>query len=495
LPNEIKVNLLHALENYLDMYSHGREEIVVIESIANSLDEDATRLDIHLFTKGTDYFYSIVDNAGGMDKKTFDNYHTVALSNKVKGKGIGFAGVGAKIYLAAWSGSEIVTETNNGETSYGSKMYRKGDSLLYDVIDCKLSSKGTSYTVKLSKDHYSQLQDHIEEYIIYWFNFVLDRVRITVNNKRILPWKPEGVVKRVSSVFHASRSRIPFECWLTEKEIPEDRRHLEFVCYGKRILVEKPDWLWQVDNQYHEKFAAVFFVDSLSAHLTSNKEGFQKNWFTNKVLSEAKSLLYKWLKDNGAIIAPQHTQSLDNRLLTNYLTTQIDKLLSQKEWKWLNPWLSPPRKDVLLPSKEGEFLVSQDEGSQAAFGNKGGEGSGSDTKVSGPGNNGDGYTESNEGDPAKPVERKAKGIAIIPVDWPEDPREGFIDPENKGIAFNIGHPFAQIMYKKGTYMYEYNLCRVIIGEIIKHAAKSREMSAEEALETYSKVIHGLDLWN
>ena len=51
------------------------------------------------------------DNGPGMNKEQFDDYHIGAKPTKVKGKGIGFAGIGAKVYLAVDDSVQIWTET------------------------------------------------------------------------------------------------------------------------------------------------------------------------------------------------------------------------------------------------------------------------------------------------------------------------------------------------------------------------------------------------
>src|SRR2546426_3204172 len=98
MPQPLRVNLLHALENFLDAYPCSPPEEALIEGISNSIDIDASKIEISLANKKREF--SLLDNSGGMSKEGFDNYHTAALSSKKKRQAIGFAGVVTKIYLA-----------------------------------------------------------------------------------------------------------------------------------------------------------------------------------------------------------------------------------------------------------------------------------------------------------------------------------------------------------------------------------------------------------
>jgi hypothetical protein len=56
---------------------------------------------------------TIVDDGAGMRRRDLARYHDIAASTKVRGAGIGFAGVGIKIALLVCS--EVVTETRRGK--------------------------------------------------------------------------------------------------------------------------------------------------------------------------------------------------------------------------------------------------------------------------------------------------------------------------------------------------------------------------------------------
>ena len=106
------------------MYKYRDEDVCVNEAIANAVDafrENSIlggKIDI-TFDRTDDYGYiTFHNNAPPMTKDQFiTKYHTVSFSFKKKGQGIGFAGVGAKLFLASEHGGEIITITGKGKRS------------------------------------------------------------------------------------------------------------------------------------------------------------------------------------------------------------------------------------------------------------------------------------------------------------------------------------------------------------------------------------------
>jgi len=111
---ETRVNLKHLLEDLRDGYGLPIEEIILTELIANSLDSKASRIEIFLLPEKNQFI--IQDNGQGMRREKIKEYHDIAATTKMRGKGIGFAGVGAKLSLLV--AKSVVTETKGG---YGSR--------------------------------------------------------------------------------------------------------------------------------------------------------------------------------------------------------------------------------------------------------------------------------------------------------------------------------------------------------------------------------------
>ena len=88
---ETRVNLKHLLEDIRDTYPFPVEEAVITELVANALDSGATEI---RFSAQPESF-TVVDNGQGMSPSQLERYHDIATTTKERGKGIGFAGLGA----------------------------------------------------------------------------------------------------------------------------------------------------------------------------------------------------------------------------------------------------------------------------------------------------------------------------------------------------------------------------------------------------------------
>ena len=77
---ETRVDLLHLLEDLRAAYPGSLEETILTEIM------DAAQSTL-----------TAVDNGSGMQRRELARFHDIAASSKVRGQGIGFAGVGIKL--------------------------------------------------------------------------------------------------------------------------------------------------------------------------------------------------------------------------------------------------------------------------------------------------------------------------------------------------------------------------------------------------------------
>ena len=479
---ELKVNLLHALEDFLDMYVQQPSEVVLVESIANSIDVGATQLNIYLDDKKNTY--KLVDNGKGMDYSTFENYHTIALSSKDKSKGIGFAGVGAKIYLASWEGASVITETFGKDGYFRSKMYRDGHKLLYEIYKNEtptITSQGTSYMVTLLPADFEELKVKIVDYIRYWYNWNLIKgLKILVDDEEVKPWKPKLAAEK-NEIFEINKHRFPLHIWLTEEDKPNEMLNVLYLAYGKMIKREIPDFFWGVKPEYKDRLICIVEADEISDLLTSNKEDFRKTPLRNQVFSEARKQLYLWAKENNLL---QESEPVDEErgIIETDITRELNKILELPEFSWMNPWSEGFKGKTTIKDPEGGKNIDEGEGGQTTTGTKGGKDSGNGVKTTGP-DNGTGYFEKENGKmKGAEVIRKRKGLAIIPMILDEDPREGWVDIENQAVVLNLAHPLAtKIERTKDRKLLRYNAARVIVSALIQYAesnASDPRMAAE-----------------
>src|SRR5216683_2866975 len=108
---ETRVDLLHLLEDLRDAYPGATEETILTEIVANALDSGAVTITIT--TDAAAPALAIADDGAGMRRRELARYHDIASSTKVRGAGIGFAGVGIKVALLVCA--EVITETRRGK--------------------------------------------------------------------------------------------------------------------------------------------------------------------------------------------------------------------------------------------------------------------------------------------------------------------------------------------------------------------------------------------
>jgi hypothetical protein len=88
------------------------EETILTEIVANSLDSGAAEIRVTADPAATTL--DVVDDGCGMSRGELRRYHDLATSRKIRGRGIGFAGVGIKLGLLACE--EVLTEARRGKT-------------------------------------------------------------------------------------------------------------------------------------------------------------------------------------------------------------------------------------------------------------------------------------------------------------------------------------------------------------------------------------------
>jgi hypothetical protein len=109
---ETRVDLLHLLEDLRDAYAGQLEETILTEIVANSLDSGTA--EVRLTTDPGAATLDVADDGRGMSRGELRRYHDLGASSKIRGRGIGFAGVGIKLGLLACV--EVVTEARRGKT-------------------------------------------------------------------------------------------------------------------------------------------------------------------------------------------------------------------------------------------------------------------------------------------------------------------------------------------------------------------------------------------
>jgi hypothetical protein len=284
---ETRVDLLHLLEDLQDAYPGSLEETILTEIMANALDSGASL--IAFASDPAQSTMTVVDNGSGMQRRELARFHNIAASSKIRGQGIGFAGVGIKLGLLVCN--EVLTETRRGKSHVASSWHmasRHRAPWKWTPPVGLVSERGTAVRLKV-RNPLSPLLDpgFIEVTLRRHFEPLLDPafdeflaahypkgIAIQINGRRLER-------RRLSAPFQAAleirmlRKRKPSALgylFREESALPEDRRGLAISTYGK-VIRRGWDWLGMTPAA-PERIGGLIEVPELAACLTLNKGDF-----------------------------------------------------------------------------------------------------------------------------------------------------------------------------------------------------------------------------
>jgi hypothetical protein len=320
---------------------------------------------------------TLVDDGKGMNKKQLERYHDIAATAKIKGRGIGFAGIGVK--LALLMAEHVVTETRNGAfhraTRWKLESPRRAPWAGSEPAGLVVTPGGTAVTMLL-KDRSTPLlkPDFVERVIQAHFSPLLDDplmeilqaiyprgVAVAVNDRRLsapVP-SPDGERRAVRVRVGAGGWRglvgIGY-LWRSPELLPEGQAGIAVSTYGKII---KRGWEWLGLNPRNPRnLTGLVEVPHLVALLTTNKADFLKDANSlRKYYRLRKSILAAVepvLRDMGEIAAPPSKPDQAYSTLGRQIERVIGNLLA--EFPELSPLLGrrlsaggaeiPPEKGV-----------------------------------------------------------------------------------------------------------------------------------------------------
>ena len=465
MPQPLRVNLLHALENFLDAYPCSPPEVALVEGVSNSIDIDASKIEISFDDKKREF--SLLDNGGGMSKESFENYHTVALSSKKKGQGIGFAGVGSKIYLAASPEAEIITQTRGPDGAFASVIKREHidqgyDDLVFDEIKPELKSKGTLYQVKMNQQDFEELKSNAEKWIVKWFNQILigKSKSILLEGERVKAWKPK-VRSSEKIEFEVKGANFEVEVIITKEKLESDLVGLNAIVFGKFVKKYDFPWQYQLKTEARDIVYAVLLADPLSEYLSLNKLEFKANHLVHSVIEKAHAGVYEHLRKKEMVLPMEEEQAAQIR--TNALSNSFTKLLFSEGFKKFNPWMRVGGVDSLISKPDGTETGKTPSGDDGAL------------------SQGDNHGEE------KP---KDKTIGIAFVDLPENPKEGWVDIEQKAIIVNMGHKMCRKLIDQDVKAaVNLNILRVLVTAVLDYKKEELpDITPETILNLQSEMI-------
>jgi hypothetical protein len=287
---ETRVDLLHLLEDLRDAYPGSLEETILTEIMANSLDSGASV--VSFASDPTQNMLTAVDNGSGMQRRDLARFHDIAASNKVRGQGIGFAGVGIKLGLLICE--DVLTETRRGKTHVASlwrMASRHRAPWKWTPPNDLVAERGTAVRLKL-RNPLSPLLDpgFLEETLRRHFQPLLDpafdeflaphypkSVAILVNGGRLARQRADAALQAPLEI-RLLRKRKPSALGYltrTDHALREEQRGLAISTYGK-VIRRGWDWLGMTPAA-PERIGGLIEVPELSACLTLNKGDFIRN--------------------------------------------------------------------------------------------------------------------------------------------------------------------------------------------------------------------------
>ncbi|MFH1789792.1 MAG: ATP-binding protein [bacterium] len=304
MSNETRINLKHLLEDIRDGYTSPVEEVIITELIANALDSCANRIDFYV--DPITQKLTCVDNGKGMTRSQFREYHNIASSSKVRGQGIGFAGVGAK--LALLIADFVISETRGPRKGRCASEWRMSGNHKAPWKYVPSSSiiphtRGTAVNIQLPtkltnlldinfvkqtiiKHFYPLLNQELNEKI--FTKLYKKKIEFYINNIPVS--LPENLARNQDEWFevHLGKQRRPIGYgFLAMKEASSGWLHkitqgkpiplslssgLTISTYGKVI---KSGWEW-IGLNPKSSFQLVGLVEipTMAELLTTNKDGF-----------------------------------------------------------------------------------------------------------------------------------------------------------------------------------------------------------------------------
>lgn len=305
---ETRVNLRHLLEDIRDSYNVPIEEAIVTELIANALDSGADSISFSV--NPLENSLTVLDNGKGMLKREMTGYHDIAATTKIRGKGIGFAGVGAKLSLLI--SKSVITETKGRYKTISATQWHlaKTNRAPWQFISPtgRISGRGTAVVINLTDSKSPLLsEEFLNNTIAHYFYPLLDKrffeiilrflyktpIQFFINGKELfLPRSFAALPVKVFKVF-AGRSRQAVGFGYLMKDInPFAHAGLAISTYGKII---KSGWEWiGITPKDGSTIFGIVEIPALAAILTINKTDFlrdanslKKYYYYRKAIQEA----------------------------------------------------------------------------------------------------------------------------------------------------------------------------------------------------------------
>ncbi len=484
------VNVKRLVQNIADQYPFEPQISAIIELVANALDAKASQIQIK-FNENEEILI-VTDNGFGMDKRQFTEYHDFAATTKERGKGIGFAGQGAKLALNFCK--KVITETWSSNYRGYSEWYLKGNDAPYRIFDRQvlelshIGTKVTFYLDKTSTDFYTE--EVIEEAIIehyfplihcelrelYTKSFYKNGIKILLNGREVVIGKSlRELLESEKDIVITLRGNPKALGKIGRIKNADTLLPGVMICtYGK--VIERTHF--RKEPKEKEKIIGWIEAPYLIEAVTTDKCRFQKgNKIWEGFFRKAQSEFSNWLEEVGLSERPAKRE-------LDYINIEKEINSILKNLPELSFFGTTTKRDVAIPDITGEQR-DMGEGTQKVEGTVGGETQGGGVPVH-PGKElGEAPTlEKGKGVCAIHKPRTIRGgIQLRPDERPDMDKEAHFDGEV--VILNTSHP-AFRKAKEGGLTYYHNLKAVILSLIEFSMDKESEPSYQKVFELQQK---------
>ncbi len=420
------------IRDFRDQFPFDPPTALIVETFANALDAGASRIDV-LVQKG---IYRITDNGKGMTQDGIREYHNIAsLSKRRGGETIGFAGVGAKIFLDR--AKYVITETKSKHFQGATYWAFRDGSLEWEPTKSPnkvQSPTGTFVEVRLCLDEdINTLTPQFARSILrQQYNAILLGLykthTITVNGKTLQPWQipDEQVDKRKDFRFKQDTHWVRGFFIKSRKPVPEEYQGPFIVVHGKTVTQE---WFRQypIDS---EEFHGLILADYLIDILRTSKSDFERT-----------SMKWRQFHNRMGRILATWLDELGERPATQEIPTTLDKMSREVE-KSVNKVLKKPEFSDLA-NTFFEDMIRRNIAAKTAQAAKVDASVAKQETVQVPSSQqGEIQVQIiSEGTAQAQARRRTRGLLRIGFeDKSEELLEGWIDPGKQAIIINTGHP-------------------------------------------------------
>ena len=461
-------------------------EILIIELVANSLDAGATRIDIAL--EGSDPLHILVrdDGHGMRAKKEFEEYHDLGSLTKIRGSGIGWAGIGAKLYIDRCT--TIYTETRSTGFSASSDWsfpQRAKAPIWKDVASRGLlgGKRGTAIDIRIldPKEVRKFTEEMIVETVLANYNYSMmphGPAVIRLNDERIQPFDPDEFAEKSFALDlklkQGGHARGRF-C-LLKQPAPSSFALVSLVVHGKTVG-DQYDFRQFARIKEPERIAGFVVCDRLVDTITTSKDAFNRRsvlWreFDKKV---GKSFA-DWLEREGGL--EKIKQEVELADLAEELQRDLERVFATPTIRalGLDLFQNLVRRQVAIMQEGGSPGVVV-EGSQLTSGTMGGVDRGSGVPTEGDNPSNGIRADTNGGESIIERSRQVRGsVRIAYAAFPDRVERTWADPGMEAIVINTAHEaFQSSDSLESIPFYTIDCCFAVVTETVEDAWKREEI--------------------